>query len=238
MKIGKIIAFELGFLIALLTWLAFARFPSAEQLAAAAASTPELPADSFATMVWLPKADHQSLQVAAEPQDQELEAAAQTEAPLEPVVVSGSQAAYDLANTSYGVASPDYYNGTSQEQGVYYGPDQLGYEPEPVLYGSDYFVSQSLPVVICPQPSQIIVVSNTRQVVRRHRPVARRQGPRVTQRRPGGLVQRVGMISRHGGMRPPQMRGGRPPQVRGGGTVGPRVVKARASRPVQRVAAR
>jgi hypothetical protein len=195
--ISKVIAFELGLLIAVLTWIAFAGIPGVKPRAVAEA---EEPADtSFANVspIYQPTQPRRRAPVNYPADDLQV---AQTGAQYRVATVQ----TYDPGLTAGGYG--DTVNGSGQ---LSYGYDQPGVEgyivnqdpadsigifPEPVLdspycYYSPYGYSQ---------PVQIVVLNNNRVFVPRNRiarrgfawgmPSAPRRNPRATPPMQGGRI--------------------------------------------------
>jgi hypothetical protein len=163
--IAKVIAFELGILIAILTWMAL---PTLRPKKAEAPREAEQAADeSFASVspIYRAPRPHPPAVDYLDEEDPAVPAAAQ---PIQ-VVRAEEPEIVTEPDTGYGydyyppAADPSTYIGTFPEPVL--GPD---YYPE--YYGAPYAS------YICPQPSQIIVISPVRSFGRRHR-VAGGYGP-------------------------------------------------------------
>src|SRR4029077_16874257 len=171
--ISKVIAFELGLLIAVLTWIAFAGIPGMKNRPVAESEAPEPPDASFANVSPIYQAPQpqrrapvnypaDDVQVAQAPAQQYPVATVQT---YDPGLTAGG---YDdtvdaRGQLSYGYDQPGV-------EGYVFNPDpanSIGTFPEPVLdpyyypsYGQPYGYSQ---------PFQIVILNNNRVFVPRHR---------------------------------------------------------------------
>ena len=212
-KIAKVIAFELGILIAILTWMAFSGMPGEKP-----AITQELQdtsGSSFATLspVLKPKKLHlraldYSLEADAAPEEEvEPTQAVQAYQPVQTVQAYDQQ----YATEPYATTVEDYP--VVQDPASY-----IGTYPEPVL-PPDYYYSPYGNFFIYSQPAQIIIVSNRQRSGHRHHMAPRSGGPHVTtpmarpdrgvpHRQPGPAPIRPGMITPGRGVIPPTIGAG------------------------------
>ena len=210
--ISKVIAFELGLLIAVLTWIAFAGVPGMKPHAVAEA---EEPADkSFANVspIYQPPQSHRrapvnypadDLQVAQTPPQYPV-AAVQT---YDPGLTAGSygDTADGSGQLSYGYDQPGVEGYIVNQDPA----DSIGIFPEPVLespycYYSPYGYSQ---------PLQIVILNNNRAFAPRNRMAHRsfaggtmsapRRSPLITPPAQGNrAATRPGPVARRPSMRP------------------------------------
>ena len=219
--ISKVIAFELGLLIAVLTWIAFAGIPGMKPRPVAQA---EEPADtSFANVspIYQPPQPRRNAPVNYPADDLQV-AQAPMQYPVAPVVQT-----YDPGLTAGGYA--DTLNGSGQSsygydqpgvEGYIFNPDpadSIGLYPEPVLDSPYYYYPSYGQPYGYSQPLQIVILNNNRVFAPRNR---------MAPRSPAG-----------GPMRPPRRNPPAPPPVQGGPGVtrpGP-VAKGPNVRPAPRV---
>jgi hypothetical protein len=173
--IAKVIAFELGILIAILTWMALPDSPER-----ALRSVPKLQQESdqsFASVSPVLKAKKRRLQAIDYPAEEVSTPIEETE-PIQTVETYAQEIA----------AEPYVEPGYADYPAVADPTTYIGDYPEPVLYGPDCFVPSVYPVVSYQQPAQVIVISNARSSGRRHRLTARPRGgggrPMVAHRSP------------------------------------------------------
>ncbi len=165
--IAKVIAFELGLLIAILTWIAFTDFPKSpiDRVATAGTRTD----DSFATVSSVPKAMAPRRRVVDYRADEETPALEEAE-PIQTVET------YDEGNATEPYVDSGYGNYATAPDPRNY----IGDYPEPVLDEPYCYADPFYPAVSYQQPAQIIVLSNSRSSGRRHRIASRRRGGRMT----------------------------------------------------------
>jgi hypothetical protein len=208
--IAKVIAFELGLLIAILTWMAVTDFPkhSPSYAATSAARTKR----ALATVSPVLQANEPRL----EPVDYRAEEEEELEED-EPIQTVATYA-QDVVSEPYADSGYDEY-AVPADPGNY-----IGDYPEPVLCEPDCYTTPFFPSVY-QQPAQIIIVSNSRAASgRRHRLTSRpprervMNGPRQPgreaarprghqmSRRPssliGGVSRRTGAVSPRTGAAP------------------------------------
>ncbi len=159
----KIIAFELGFIIAILTWIAFAGLPGTKQQ-----QTSVIP-EATDQSVGLVSPVYQPGQRRGEPVD----------FPADHLGVDRAQAQGDVnmgAIYDQGVATGGYV----EPGAILFQPggpaDSIGTFPEPVLWNDCYYPSYYDTGYY--QPSQIIVVSNSRSFARGRQAMRRSNNPR------------------------------------------------------------
>ena len=218
--ISKVIAFELGLLIAVLTWIAFAGVPGMKPRAVAEA---EEPADaSFANVspIYQPPQPQprapvnypaDDLQAAQAPAQHPVATVVQT---YDPGLTAGgySDTVDASGQLSYGYDQPNV-------EGYVFNPDpadSIGIFPEPVLDPYYYYPSYGQPYGYS-QPLQIVILNNNRTFAPRHR---------MAPRNPAGRP-----------MSPPRRNPPAPPPVQGAPGVsrpGP-VAKGPSVRPRPRV---
>jgi hypothetical protein len=167
--ISKVIAFELGLLIAVLTWIAFAGIPGIKHRMVAEAEAPEPTDTSFANVSPIYQPTQPRSAPVNYPSDDVQVAQTSTPNPVatvqtyDPGLTAG---AYDdtvdgRGQLSYGYDQPGV-------EGYYFNPDpadSIGIYPEPVLdspycYYSPYGYSQ---------PVQVVILNNNRTFAPRHR---------------------------------------------------------------------
>src|SRR5262245_28345528 len=197
--ISKVIAFELGLLIAVLTWIAFAGIPGMKPGLAADA---EEPADrSFANVspIYQPTQPRRrapvnypadDLQVAQAPAQQYTAPTVQT---YDPGLTAGG---YD--DSANGSGQPSYGYDQPNVEGYVFNPgpaDSIGIFPEPVLDPYYYYPSYGQPYGYS-QPLQIVILNNNRVFAPRNRM------PRCNF--PGRM-----MVPRRNSPAPPPVQGGR-----------------------------
>jgi hypothetical protein len=209
--IAKVIAFELGLLIAILTWMAVTDFPkNAPNHAATAAARTER---AFATVSPVFRANEPRVEPVDYPAEEE-PAGLEDDEPIRTVETYaedvGAEPYVDSGYNDYAVpADPRNY---------------IGDYPEPVLYEPDCYTTPFFPSVY-QQPAHIIIVSNSRAASgRRHRLTSRpprerfMNGPRQPRRevarprvhrmsrRPsppnGAVARRTGAVSPRAGAAP------------------------------------
>ncbi len=198
--ISKVIAFELGLLIAVLTWIAFAGVPGMKPRAVAEA---EEPADSsFASVSRI----DQPTQSRRAPVDYPADNPQVAQAPVQYPVAAVQT--YDPGLTAGGYA--DTVDASSESNYGYDQPgvegyivnqdpaDSIGIFPEPVLDSPYCYYSPYGQFYGYSQPSQIIVLNNNRSFSQRNRR-PRRDRPDGTMRAP----------RRNPGATPPRVQGGR-----------------------------
>jgi hypothetical protein len=196
--ISKLIAFELGLLIAVLTWIAFAGIPGMKPRPVAEA---EEPADtSFANVspIYQPPQPRRrapvnypadDLQVAQAPAQYPVATAVQT---YDPGLTAGG---YD--DTANGSGQSSYGYDQPGVEGYVFNPDpanSIGIFPEPVLDPYYYYPSYGQPYGYS-QPFQIVILNNNRVFAPRNR---------MAPRNPAGEP-----------MRPPRRNPPAPPPVQG-----------------------
>ena len=215
--ISKVIAFELGLLIAVLTWIAFAGVPGMKTRPVAEA---EEPADtSFANVSPIYQAPQprrrapvnypaDDIQVAQAPAQYPVATAVQT---YDPGLTAGG---YD--DTVSGSGQSNYGYDQPGVEGYVFNPDpanSIGIFPEPVLDPYYYYPSYGQPYGY-PQPLQIVILNNNRTFAPRNRM------PRCNL--PGGTIT----APRRNSPAPPPVQGDRgvtrPGPVAMGPTVRPR----------------
>jgi hypothetical protein len=213
--ISKVIAFELGLLIAVLTWIAFAGIPGMKPRAVA---EPEEPADtSFANVapIYQPPQPRRRAPVNSPADDLQ---AAQTGAQYNVTTVQ----TYDPGLTAGGYG--DTVGGSGQSsygydqpsvEGYVFNPnpaDSIGIFPEPVLDPYYYYPSYGQPYGYT-QPLQIVILNNNRAFAPRNRvprcnlpggPMsAPRRNPRATPPVQGGpIATRPGPVATGPSVRP------------------------------------
>jgi hypothetical protein len=204
--IAKVIAFELGLLIAILTWMAVTDFPKnpPNHAANSAARTKH----AFATVSPVLKANEPRLEPVDYPAEEE--PADLEDQPIRTVETYAEEAgAEPYADSGYGdyavPADPRNY---------------IGDYPEPVLYEPDCYTTPFFPSGYYQQPAQIIIVSNSRSFGRRHhlragprgggggRPMITHRSPRRIASRPrpnqGGFDSQRNVPPRSGAVAPPR----------------------------------
>jgi len=198
--ISKVIAFELGLLIAVFTWIAFAGIPGMKLRPVAEVEAPE-PADaSFANVspIYQPPQTQRrapvnypadDLQAAQAPAQHPVATVVQT---YDPGLTTGG---YDDTVDASGQLS--YAYGQPSVEGYVFNPDpanSIGIFPEPVLDPYYYYPSYGQPYGYS-QPLQIVILNNNRVFAPRNR---------MAPRSPAG-----------GPMRPPRRNPPAPPPVQG-----------------------
>ena len=157
--IAKVIAFELGILIAILTWMAL---PDSRDRAVRSVSKLQEESDqSFANVSPVLKPTKRRLQPIDYPAEEVSTPLEETE-PIQTVETYAQEIPDE----------PDVESGYADYPAVADPSTYIGTYPEPVLYGPDCF----LPSVYYQQPAQIIVISNARSSGRRHQLTARPRG--------------------------------------------------------------
>jgi len=170
--ISKVIAFELGLLIAVLTWIAFAGIPGMKRHAVAEV---EEPADaSFANVSPIYQAQQSRRRATVNYPADDLQAA---QAPA-PNTVAAVQT-YDPGLTGGGY--DDTVNGSGQStygydqpsvEGYVFNPgpaDSIGIYPEPVLDSPYYYYPSYGQPYGYAAPLQIVILNNNRAFAPRHR---------------------------------------------------------------------
>lgn len=186
--IAKVIAFELGVLIAILAWLAVAGLPGTKPIQTAAVTPQQPPEESFANVAPVYHPQPQQF-YAANPMNYPNDNYPDNDtSPAQPVQT------YDqpVATVPGAVTFPEDYAGTQA------APNTIGTFPEPVLY-SPYDWPYN-PYFGYAQPTQVIIVSNGRNCFHRgpngphfNRPrPGPAMGPVVTPRRPRPANFRAG----------------------------------------------
>jgi len=170
--ISKVIAFELGLLIAVLTWIAFAGIPGMKPRPVAEVDEPE--DASFANVSPIYQAPQprarapvnypaDDVQAAQAPAQQPIATVVQT---YDPGLTAGG---YD--DTVNGSGQPNYDYGQPGVEGYVFNPnpaDSIGIYPEPVLDPYYYYPSYGQPYGYA-QPLQIVVLNNNRVFAPRNR---------------------------------------------------------------------
>jgi hypothetical protein len=168
MTIAKVIAFELGVLIAILTWIAFYGLPGTKPKEVATARAPT--DESLATVSPIFRPTQQRVAPVDYPADDLQVAQMQTTEPSDTVQT------YDQGTVTGGYAGPGVE--------TYYPPaedpaNSIGIFPEPVLTSPDCYLSPYGDAYAYYQPAQIIVVSNNRSFGRRGQSLRRAGGGRL-----------------------------------------------------------
>jgi len=218
--ISKVIAFELGLLIAVLTWIAFAGIPGMKHRPVAESEAAEPPDASFANVSPIyqqPQPRYRApvnypaddAQVAQAPAQEPVATVVQT---YDPGLTAGNDNDTVNANgqLNYGYDQPGVEGYIVNQDPA----DSIGLYPEPVLDSPyDYYPSYGQPYGYA-QPLQIVILNNNRTFARRNRM------PRCNF--PGGTMT----PPRRNPPAPPPVQGDRgvtrPGPVAMGPTVGPR----------------
>ena len=217
-KVGSVIALELGILIAILAWLAFARGPGMRTQATARMQPRE---DSFTTVAPLFKSGNQ-----APDAEDSSPTAGQAQSTDNPPAATAQVYVREI------VTQPDAGSLGQQDLIAGASPYYSELDEEPLLAPPDFFGPPATPFVQYFQPTSVFIVSTNRIVVNRHRPLFH-CGPAG-----GGGPGRVIMTHRHpreGGppVRVPSM--GNPSAPPAGGTVAHRKGHAPPTQPNQGV---
>jgi hypothetical protein len=213
--ISKVIAFELGLLIAVLTWIAFAGIPGMKRHAVAEV---EEPADtSFANVspIYQPTQPRRRAPVNYPADDVQVAQApaqypATTVQTYDPGLTAGG---YD--DTVGGSGQPNYGYDQPNVEGYVFNPnpaDSIGIYPEPVLDPYYYYPSYGQPYGYS-QPLQIVILNNNRAFAPRHRmprcnpadgpmPAPRRNPPAPPPVQGGRPVTRPGPVAMGPSVRP------------------------------------
>ncbi|HEY2712051.1 MAG TPA: hypothetical protein VGI60_06010 [Chthoniobacterales bacterium] len=190
--IAKVIAFELGVLIAILAWLAVAGLPGTKPVQTAAAAVQQPAEESFG-----------NVSPVYHPRPQQFYAAEAVDYPNNNYQDNGASPAqavqtYDqpIASAPYAATFPEEYPAAQE------APNSIGTFPEPVLY-SPYDWPYD-PYFGYAQPSQIIILSNGRTCSHRamnaphfdrfrpgSRPIVTTRHPRPTNLHAGGGTRLV-----------------------------------------------
>jgi hypothetical protein len=202
--IAKVIAFELGLLIAILTWMAITDFPknAPDHAATAAARTKR----AFATVSPVFQANEPRVEPVDYPAEEE------------PAGLEDNEPIQTVETYAEDVGAEPYVDSGYNDYAIPADPrNYIGDYPEPVLYEPDCYTTPFFPGVY-QQPAQIIIVSNSQSSGRRHRLTARPRGggrPMITQRSPrrtasrprthrGGLDSQRKVTPRNGVVTPPR----------------------------------
>ena len=170
----KVIAFELGLVIAILTWIAFDGLPWSKPQEALV--LPEITDQS----VGLVSSIYQPVQR----RNDQLDYLADDDIPSEQWQAEGEiDAGLGAYDTGYdqGFATAQYVapDGILFQPGG--APDSIGILPEPVLWNDYYYPSSYGAGYGCYQPSQVVVISNSRSSTRGRQAMRRGHGPRRMQ---------------------------------------------------------
>lgn len=220
-KVGNIIAIELGVIIALAAWFAFAGFPGNRQKQPLAATAEERPIDSFATVTRNVRPRAQQIPARSFYSDGE---------ETQPIVY---QEPLQAASAIYEPDSMAETYPQNEPQATEFADDpqnSIGLYPEPVLDAYDYYGTPYTPYYSYSQPVQNYIVSSV-YVAGSRRRAARRQNQRIAfaaprQHQPRSVPRRT--------VNPPRANGNT--NVRGGGGSSARVSRPkRPSRPAQNV---
>lgn len=200
--IAKVIAFELGLLIAILTWMAITDFPknAPHHAASAAARTKR----AFANVSPVFQANEPRVEPVDYPAEEE------------PAGLEDNEPIQTVETYAEDVGAEPYVDSGYDDYAIPADPrNYIGDYPEPVLYEPDCYTTPFFPGVY-QQPAQIIIVSNSRSSGRRHRLTARprgggrsmntQRGPRRMASRPrthrGGLDSQRKVTPRNGVVTP------------------------------------